>query len=203
MMVELPCRTRVLARSSVRGEDAVPSCSVQQWSCWSPTQPCELLPMPTQARMLGQFEFTNPKEYELTAFTVRIVVRGYETDSQGHLNGTIYLQYAEHACWSLLQEAGIAQRDLLARGVGPVILETTIGYHNELLAGDEVEVSCEYLWGTGKSFRIQQLFTTLDGAVVAKVSHVGGILDLAERRLVADPAARYRAIAKKPELLGL
>lgn len=139
----------------------------------------------------------------MTTFTVRIVVRGYETDSQGHLNGTIYLQYAEHACWSLLQEAGIAQSDLLAQGVGPVILETTIGYHNELLAGDEVEIACEFLWGTGKSFRIQQLFTKLDGTMVAKVSNVGGILDLAERRLVADPAAQYRAVAKRPELLGL
>ncbi|MEU4812930.1 acyl-CoA thioesterase [Nocardia fluminea] len=139
----------------------------------------------------------------MTAFTVRIVVRGYETDSQGHLNGSAYLQYSEHASWSLMQEAGITQRDLLAQGVGPVVMETTISYHGELVAGDEVEVSCEYLWGTGKSCRLQQLFTKLDGTVVAKVSRVGGLLDLAERRLVADPAAHYRAVAKKPELLGL
>ncbi|MFF3150593.1 thioesterase, partial [Streptomyces sp. NPDC057927] len=35
-------------------------------------------------------------------FTVRVTVRVYETDAQGHLNGNVYLQHAEHARWELL-----------------------------------------------------------------------------------------------------
>ncbi len=53
-------------------------------------------------------------------FSVRVTVRGYETDVQGHLNQAVYLNYAEHARWSLLQAAGIGQADLVASGVGPV-----------------------------------------------------------------------------------
>ena len=59
-------------------------------------------------------------------FSVSVSVRGYETDSQGHLNQAVYLQYAEHARWSILRAAGIDQADLLAKGVGPVALENTV-----------------------------------------------------------------------------
>ena len=59
-------------------------------------------------------------------FTVRITVRGYELDTQGHLNQAVYLQYAEHARWELLRAAGITQDALIDSGVGPVALETTI-----------------------------------------------------------------------------
>ncbi len=41
------------------------------------------------------------------------------------------------------------------------------------------------------------------GTVAAEVTHVSGLLDLKARRLVADPAARWRERAGRPELLGL
>ncbi len=83
-------------------------------------------------------------------FQVRIAVRGYEIDAQGHLNGVVYLQYGEHARWECLRAAGISQNKLFAAGVGPVQLETTIRFHRELRAGDEVDVSCVFVWGDGK-----------------------------------------------------
>ncbi|RFU84655.1 acyl-CoA thioesterase [Streptomyces triticagri] len=135
-------------------------------------------------------------------FTVPVTVRGYETDVQGHLNQAVYLQYAEHARWSLLRAAGIRQNDLVDKGVGPVVLETTIRYRRELLAGDEVEVSCAFVWGTGKSFGVEQTIRKADGTVAAEVSAVGGLLDLAARRLVADPAGHFRALASNPDLFG-
>jgi acyl-CoA thioester hydrolase len=88
-------------------------------------------------------------------FTVHVTVRAYETDAQGHLNSNVYLQYAEHARWELLRAAGIQQTDLLAKGVGPVNLETTIRFMRESLAGDELTVTCEFVWGSGKSFQVQ------------------------------------------------
>src|SRR5690606_19447386 len=57
------------------------------------------------------------------AFQVRIAVRGYELDPNGHVNQAVYLQYAEHARWEYLRTAGITQDGLLAAGVGPVALE--------------------------------------------------------------------------------
>ncbi|MFE5394455.1 acyl-CoA thioesterase [Streptomyces sp. NPDC056568] len=136
-------------------------------------------------------------------FSVPVTVRGYETDTQGHLNQAVYLNYAEHARWSLLRAAGIRQTDLVARGVGPVALETTIRYRRELVAGDEVEVSCVFEWGEGKTFRIVQVLRTADGTVAAEIEAVGGLMDLTARKLVADPRQRFRELASDPGLFGL
>lgn len=136
-------------------------------------------------------------------FSVPVTVRGYETDAQGHLNQAVYLQYAEHARWSVLHAAGISQAALAAEGVGPVTLETTIRYRRELRAGDEVEVTCAFLWGEGKSFRIEQTIRRSDGTVAAEITAVGGLMDLTERRLVSGPRDAFKALATDPGPLGL
>ncbi|GAA2995707.1 acyl-CoA thioesterase [Streptomyces lactacystinicus] len=136
-------------------------------------------------------------------FTTRITVRGYETDSQGHLNQAVYLQYAEHARWEYLRAAGIRQADLVAEGVGPVVLETTVKYLRELRAGDSVEVGCSFTWREGKTFQLVQRLVREDGVLAAEITGVGGILDLTERRLVVDPREPLRALAADPGLLGL
>ncbi|MFE7528839.1 acyl-CoA thioesterase [Kitasatospora sp. NPDC057542] len=136
-------------------------------------------------------------------FTTHITVRGYETDSQGHLNQAVYLQYAEHARWEYLRAAGIRQADLVAEGVGPVVLETTVKYLRELRAGDSVEVGCSFTWRDGKTFQVVQRLVREDGVLAAEITGVGGILDLTERRLVADPREPLRALATDPGLLGL
>ncbi|MFF4952341.1 acyl-CoA thioesterase [Streptomyces chattanoogensis] len=136
-------------------------------------------------------------------FTVGITVRGYETDTQGHLNQAVYLQYAEHARWSLLQACGVRQTDLLARGIGPVTIETTIRYRRELRAGDEVEVSCAFVWGEGRTFTVEQTVTKADGTVAAELTAVGGLLDLEKRKLLTDPRAAFRELAAETAALGL
>jgi acyl-CoA thioester hydrolase len=136
-------------------------------------------------------------------FRVRITVRGYELDTQGHLNQAVYLQYSEHARWEFLRAAGITQDRLIASGVGPVVLEITVRYLRELRGGDEVDVTCELHWGEGKTFQIVQNFTRPDGTEVATVTGVGGLLDLSARRLVPDPRERFRELASGPEPLNL
>ncbi|MGW3209684.1 acyl-CoA thioesterase [Streptomyces sp. NPDC001135] len=136
-------------------------------------------------------------------FSVRVTVRGYETDTQGHLNQSVYLNYAEHARWSLLQAAGISQARLVGRGVGPVALETTLRFRRELLAGDEVDVTCEFAWGGGRTFRIAQEIRKTDGTLAAEVSGVGGLLDLDRRKLVPDPREVFRELTTDLALFGL
>ncbi|WP_416978421.1 acyl-CoA thioesterase [Streptomyces sp. T028] len=136
-------------------------------------------------------------------FSVRLTVRGYETDVMGHVNQSVYINYAEHARWSLLQAAGISQSGLTGQGVGPVALETTIRYRRELLAGDEIDVSCAFEWSGGKTFRIRQTITRTDGTVAAELTAVGGLLDLKERRMVANPQGYFKELASDPGLFGL
>jgi acyl-CoA thioester hydrolase len=137
------------------------------------------------------------------AFQVHIAVRAYELDARGHVNGTVYLQYGEHARWECLRAAGISQDGMLRRNTSPVRLEETVRYHRELRAGDEVDVTCTFLWGEGKTFQVLQDIRRTDGVLAAEVTNVGGVLDLTTRRLLPDPASHFRSLATAPEVLGL
>jgi acyl-CoA thioester hydrolase len=136
-------------------------------------------------------------------FAVRIAARGYEVDSNGHVAGTVLLQYAQHARWECLRAAGIDQDELLARGIGPVSLEESIRFHHEVRPGQDVDVSCTFVWSDGKTFRVEQELRRPDGTLTADVTNVGGLLNLEERRLISDPGAVWRSVAEAPDLLGL
>lgn len=135
-------------------------------------------------------------------FSVDVTVRGYELDTQGHLNQAVYLQYAEHARWELLRAAGLPQDKLLADGVGPVALEVTVKFRRELRGGERVRVSCRFDYGEGKTFTVAQQILKEDGTVAAEITGVAGVLDLSTRRLIPDPGGRLAALAKDPELLS-
>jgi acyl-CoA thioester hydrolase len=65
-------------------------------------------------------------------------------------------------------------------------------------------VSCAFDWGEGRTGTVaQQLHQVSDGELVAEVDSVGGVLDLARRRLVDSPARFWRRHCARPELLGL
>ncbi|WP_406864551.1 acyl-CoA thioesterase [Streptomyces sp. HUAS MG47] len=136
-------------------------------------------------------------------FQLRIVVRGYELDTQGHLNQAVYLQYFEHARWESLRAAGISQDRLIASGVGPAALENTMRFRHELRGGDEVDVTCAWVWGEGKTFRVEQEIRRADGVLACEISTVAGLMDLERRKLVPDPVERFAKLAEHPEIMGL
>jgi acyl-CoA thioester hydrolase len=136
-------------------------------------------------------------------FQVRVAGRGYEVDANGHVAAAVLMQYGQHARWECLRAAGLDQSQLLLAGIGPVSLEERIRFHQELKPGDEVDVSCTYRWGGGKTFRVEQELRRPDGTLIAEITNVGGLLDLTTRRLLPNPGMRWRSVATDPELLGL
>ena len=130
-------------------------------------------------------------------------MRGYELDAQGHVNQAVFTQYAEHARWEFLRAGGVSADDLVASGVGPALLKSTIRFQRELRAGEEVDVTCAFEWRDGKLFELVQDFRLPDATPVAKLNGTVGLIDLETRKLVADPRDRFRALATAPEVLGL
>ena len=136
-------------------------------------------------------------------FTVPVTVRGYELDVNGHMNQAVYHQYAEHARWEALRAAGLVPDKMLHNGLGPVVLESTVKHLRELHLGDEVTVTCEFQWGKGKAFRIHQQIRKLDGTVSAEFTVVTGLMDLTTRKLVPNPAERFRELSESLDVLDL
>lgn len=137
------------------------------------------------------------------AFSVRVKVRGYELDTQGHLNWAEYLHYAEHARWECLAAAGITQDALIATGFGPVVLDLQVRFRRELRGGDEVDVTCAFDFGGSRTYEIKQELRRPDGRVCASLTSMCGLLDLRERKLTMDPGKHFLSLATDPALLGL
>ncbi|HEX6328814.1 MAG TPA: acyl-CoA thioesterase [Jiangellaceae bacterium] len=136
-------------------------------------------------------------------FQVRLAVRGYELDPRGHVNQAVYLQYTEHARWEHLSAAGISHDKLHESGVGPVALEQTVRYFAELRGGDQIDVTSEFRFGTGKTFDFEHQLRRPDGTRVGEVIGVAGLLDLTARKLIPSPGERFRLLATEPGILGL
>ncbi|RSM76551.1 thioesterase [Amycolatopsis sp. WAC 01375] len=139
----------------------------------------------------------------LEPFRVTIDIRTDDLDLNGHVRGPAYLAYADHARWECMWAAGVDPLALKAGNLGPVNLETTIRFRRELRARARIDVLTRFTWEPGKVSRVVQEFVSPDGAVVAEVESLSGLLDLERRRLVPDPGLHWRKYAVRPEILGL
>ena len=136
-------------------------------------------------------------------FTTRLDVRLSDIDAQGHMTSAAYVAFANHALWACARAAGVDVGALLVSGVGPVNLEMTIKFIQELRGGEQVDVTCRLAFGKGKTYRVEHELRTTAGELAATVIGTFGLLDLDKRRLVQDPADRWHRLADRPELLGL
>ena len=136
------------------------------------------------------------------AFALSITVSPEDIDGNGHMNQAVYLQYAERARWACLRQGGLTQEKLLAAGVGPIALKATLTFRQELFVGDEVTVTCDFVWD-GKTHQTVQEIRKADGALSAEIIGVGGLLDLTARRLAPDGARYFRELADDPTVFGL
>jgi acyl-CoA thioester hydrolase len=136
-------------------------------------------------------------------FSVRVGVRSYELDVNGHLNHAIYHRYGEHARSEMLAAAGCSMARMLEHGVGIVLLETTCRFLREVRYGDELDVDARPAFGQGKTFRIEHTLRRADGVVTAEITCVMGLLDSGARTLLPEPRERLRRLATAPEVLGI
>jgi acyl-CoA thioester hydrolase len=139
----------------------------------------------------------------MSDFAVKMDVRAYDVDSQGHLNSAIYQSYAEHARWSYLLSIGITPKALIGSGVGPVFLELAMRFRHELLFGDAVDVTCAFVPredGSTRTFKVLQQFVLPDDTIAAELECVCGLLDLDKRKLIDNPLQKLAEISNTGEI---
>lgn len=138
----------------------------------------------------------------MASFSVRVGVRSYELDVNGHVNHAVYHRFGEHARTEHLTAAGCSIGRMLERGLGVVLLETRVRFLRELGHGDQVDVDSRLAFGEGRTFRMDHTLLRADGVVAAEIECVMGLLDQAQRRLAPDPRGRLLEIATAPEVLA-
>lgn len=135
-------------------------------------------------------------------FRIPIVVRSYELDALGHVNHAVYHQYAEVARMTGFRVAGCDWDALMAKRIAAALLSTTVNFRSELRADEEIEVTCQVKFGSGKSFNIESMIVKADGTVAAEVYCVMGLMDLDARKLVPDPRGVLEAHGFDPATLA-
>ncbi len=81
-------------------------------------------------------------------FKTALEVRGYELDGYGHVNHSVYLQYAEYARAKMIEEAIGGFSAFTSRGVAPVVARAEVDYKVPCYLAERLEV-----WTTVKEFR--------------------------------------------------
>lgn len=72
-------------------------------------------------------------------YSFKTNVRGYELDSYGHVNNSVYVSYTEQARWEILKDTGLLN-SFMTKELLLVVAETNIRYMRELRLFDRIEV---------------------------------------------------------------
>lgn len=112
-----------------------------------------------------------------------------DVDPNGHVRHSVYGDWAADARFALMQREGFPVPELLALGVGPVILREEFDYLREVNLGDTVTVDVRLsgMSDDGRRWRIRQTVRTEARDVAAALLLHGGWLDLQRRKMVAPP----------------
>jgi YbgC/YbaW family acyl-CoA thioester hydrolase len=99
---------------------------------------------------------TMPNSLRVKLYSTPIEVRGYELDSFGHVNHSVYLNYLEFARWQMLKKEGINLEVIEREKRWPVIAGIEIRYLKPAFMGELLEVRTGVLHHGKARFTLEQ-----------------------------------------------
>ncbi len=133
------------------------------------------------------------------AFEQRFRVGWSHVDANRHMANTAYLEMAVNVRIMYFAENGFGSEAMARHQIGPVIKTDELEYYREVHMLDEVRVNA-LLAGLSEDasrFRVRNEFWR-DDTLVARVTSVGGWLDLKARKLAVPPEALAAALRAMP-----
>ena len=133
-------------------------------------------------------------EYTLTVYPFHI-------DAMGHVNNTIYVQWMEIGRVRLLDAVDMSIAQMMQRGFGPVLVDTSISYKRPLFLGDTVSASIWISKLKGASAEMSFEFRNASGEVAAIGTQRGLFVNLADqkpRRISAEDRDRFSHYLMEP-----
>ena len=124
----------------------------------------------------------------------KIFERGFQVgwrdvDPNGHVANMVYLEYAVDTRIAFFESQGFSPNSFLKYGFGPVIKSDFTEYFREAVMLDELRVTIENGGNSGdhSRFRVINAIYKADGELAARVTSIGGWLDLKHRKLIEPP----------------
>ena len=121
-----------------------------------------------------------------------------DMDFNSHMRNTAFLDKAADVRMMFFAENGFAMEEFTRLGIGPVILKDEIEYLREVRLLEKIEVSLALAGASedGSRFLLRNEFRLSDGKLAAKVTSLGGWLDLARRKLALPPEALLESMRR-------
>ena len=119
-----------------------------------------------------------------------------DMDFNSHMKNTAYLDKAADVRQMFPMENGFPVEEFLRLRIGPVVMKDEIEYFKEVGLQQQIKVTYALAGHApdGSRFLLRHEIFRPDGTLSARVTSTGGWLDLAERKLVAPPAALLSAM---------
>lgn len=130
------------------------------------------------------------------AFEQRFQIGWSHLDANAHMANTAYLDLAADVRMRYFGSAGFSIEAFAQLQIGPVIKREELEYFRELRLLDEVRVTLVLagLTEDASRFRSRNEFLLDDDTLVARLTSLGGWLDLRARRLIPPPPALAQAL---------
>ncbi len=124
-----------------------------------------------------------------------------DMDFNSHMRNTAFLERAADVRMMFFSESGFPMREFVRLKVGPVIMRDDVEYLREigLLEPFTVNLAVAGLAPDGSRFLMSNVTLRADGKPCAKVTSMGGWLDLEARKLVAPPPQLLAALHSLPQ----
>ncbi len=119
-----------------------------------------------------------------------------DMDFNSHMKNTAYLDKSADVRQMFLREHGFPVEEFLRLRIGPVIMKDEVEYLKEVGLLEQITITYALAGQSsdGSRFLLRHEIFRADGKLSARVTSAGGWLNLAERKLIAPPAALLSAM---------
>ena len=133
-------------------------------------------------------------------FEKKLIAGWGDIDFNSHMRNTAFLDKSADVRMIFFSENGFPMDEFIRRKIGPVIMKDEVEYFKEirLLEQFRVTLALEGLAEDGSRFLIRNEFWRDDEKLAAKVTSLGGWLDLANRKLIIPPEGLLAALRSQP-----
>jgi thioesterase III len=120
-----------------------------------------------------------------------IIIKEHHLDVFGHVNNATYLELLEEARWDIVTQNGYGYDEVIARRLGPAILEVNLVFKREIRNRQRIRIRS---WLDSHEERVGTMMQQMlgDGDVLhCDARIVFGLFDLRSRKLI-EPTPEWR-----------